>query len=533
MTHFSHGLTVGLVASSKAIWRWQFHLIQSLVGWGVISVQEVIVLERPEFQVDKSIELLHCLDGKIFSSPVSAFELEDVSHLSKEVVSYNEIFLGEKRTFDLLINLSETVVPNLLVQGAFHGVVSPRFSEAGELCSQSLGIEQYLNNQQQVFLSIVHQDIDGYEYVLGQISPSFDEGSLSRNLSQYWVWFSHLWKRSLDELSTGRGRVLHLKSSKGASSEDCKSNDVFSLPKVVKGLAQLSHHVTKKLKQKYFHQEQWVLLIKHLKTSSSNDIGKLNFSSYTEISPPDDCFWADPFVFSKGGHNYVFFEELPFASERGHLSCMEVFDDGSCSEAKVIIQEPHHLSYPNIFTYDSDYYMVPESGDKGSIDLYRCTDFPYQWKYQTTLINDIHAYDSTLIEHQGRWWLFATVVPELGLSGCEELHIFYASSPISTEWQPHMKNPVISDASCARPGGNFYVKESQIYRVSQDCAGRYGAGININKVVRLDIEDYEEISDSSHYPDWDENLVALHTFNFNGNIAVADVLRVKTKDFIR
>lgn len=523
MTQLPYGLTIALIVGSKSIWHWQFQLIQSLIEWKVIDVRGVISLGLPDLQINKTTALLHKLDGKIFSSPVSGFDLRDVSEVSGKVGIYTVKDLGEMEAVDVLINFSETVVPNYLIQKTSFGVLSPQFSDVGSLSSQSLGIDQYLNDKKQVSLSIRHQGVDGCNKVLGLIKPSFDRGSLSRNLSQYWFWLSHVWQRSLEGLLKDKGHSTALEQ-KTAFKEGLP-------PTVTKSLSRLSCNVVAKLKQKYLHQDQWVLLLKHLKPDSASDDGGFDFSSYSEISPPDDCFWADPFVISKDGHDYVFFEELPFSTERGHLSCMEVFVDGRHSEPKVVIQEPYHLSYPNVFEYKSEFYLIPESGDKGSIDLYHCTEFPYQWQYQKTLISDIHAYDSTLIEYQGRWWLFATVVPKLGLSGCEELHIFHADSPISTEWQPHLKNPVISDASRARPGGNFYIKEKQLYRVSQDCAGQYGAGININKVVQLDTENYNETLDNSYYPEWDKDLVALHTFNFNENIAVADVLRVKAKGF--
>ena len=531
MAHPPHGFTVGLIVGSTAIWRWQYQLIQSLSEWGVIDVREIIVLGLPDFKLDKSISMLHYLDGKIFSSPVNAFELVDTSEIQSDVNSYNEFVSAEKKNVDVLINLSEVVAPKDLILIARLGVLSPVFSEERDFNSQYLGIDQYLNKHKQVYLSVLAQNAAGQEKLLATAKPSFDSGSLSRNLSQYWIWFAYLWKQSIDALAENTD--IAVLGSDALSQSETRLNQLtnksLSISQTVTSLFRSSGHVKQKLQQKYLNTEQWVLLLKHLNKDSASVDGALKFSEYLELSPPTDCFWADPFAFSKDGHDCIFFEELPFATERGHLSCMEVFADGSHSDPKIIIQETHHLSYPNVFEYEAEQYLIPESGDNGTVDLYRCTEFPYCWEHHKTLIKNIHAYDSTLIEYHGRWWLFATVVPELGLSGCEALYIFHADSPISTDWLSHAKNPVISDASSARPGGNFYVENDQLYRVSQDCAGQYGAGVNINKVIEISAEQYKEIKVSSHYPEWDENLVALHTFNFNKNIAVADALRVKTK----
>lgn len=534
MAHIPHGFSAGLIVGSTTIWRWQYQLIQSLIEWGVIDVREIIVLGQPDLKLDKSISLLHRLDGKIFSAPVSAFEQVEISEIQATVYSSKELISGEQRAIDVLINFSEAPVPEELTKFTQFGVLSPIFSEEGELSSQRLGMDQYLNNIKQVGLSVFAQDFIGNERVLARAQPSFDSGSFSRNLSQYWVWFAYLWKQGIQSLTKSRDvSLLPRDNSQLANMPGRSENGFMAVSQIATLLFRLGGHVKQKLQQKYLNTEQWVLLLKHLDADSDAMSEAIRFSGYHELSPPEDCFWADPFVFSKDGHNYVFFEELPFATERGHLSCMEVFSDGSHSEPVTIIQESFHLSYPNVFEYESNYYLIPESGDNGTVDLYRCTEFPYRWVHHKTLINNIHAYDSTLIEYGGRWWLFATVVPELGLSGCETLYVFYADSPISSEWLPHVNNPVVSDASSARPGGNFYTKDGQLFRVSQDCAGRYGAGVNINKVIEISAEKYQETLISRHYPDWDEDLVALHTFNFNNNIAAADALRVKTKGLFK
>lgn len=532
MAHPPHGLTVGLIVGSSAIWRWQLELIQSLIDWRVIGVQKIIVLGLQAFHYDKRIFLIHQLDGKVFGSPVQAFDLVDVSALSVEVVSYDETVDCVGEGCDLLINLSESRVNQSIISQIPMGVFTPVFSEAGELSSQTLGFRAYLQNDKQVYLSIVRERANSRSHVQGKIHPSFDRGPLSRNLDQYWRWFQQLWRRNLQRLAASHqnvGRETRAFTTQESEIVMQAGEHPVSLSDTCLGGLQLGRNVWRKLKQKFLYQEQWVLLLKFLPDGVAQHQQQFNFSGYLEISPPNGCFWADPFVVSKDGRHYVFFEELPFSTERGHLSCMEVFADGTHTAPVMIIQEPHHLSYPNIFEHDSTYYLIPESGDNGRVDLYRCTHFPYRWEYDKTLLSGIHAYDSTLLEYQGRWWLFATVVPELGLSGCEELYIFHADSPTSRDWQPHSMNPVVSDASRARPGGNFYRSGDQVFRISQDCAGQYGAGLNISKVIDLSSDQYQESVVECHYADWDENLIALHTFNGNDNIAVADALRVRIK----
>ena len=74
MAHFPHGYSAGLIVGSTTIWRWQYQLIHSLIESGLIDVREIIVLGLPEFKLNKSISVLHRLDGKIFNSDINAFD---------------------------------------------------------------------------------------------------------------------------------------------------------------------------------------------------------------------------------------------------------------------------------------------------------------------------------------------------------------------------------------------------------------------------------------------------------------------------
>ena len=44
------------------------------------------------------------------------------------------------------------------------------------------------------------------------------------------------------------------------------------------------------------------------------------------------------------------------------------------------LEEPWHLSYPFVYSWNGSVYMVPESSSQGVLNLYRATDFPLHWK---------------------------------------------------------------------------------------------------------------------------------------------------------
>jgi len=190
----------------------------------------------------------------------------------------------------------------------------------------------------------------------------------------------------------------------------------------------------------------------------------------------------------------------------------------------MILERPYHLSFPNIFEHEGVYYMIPETGDNKTVELYEATLFPYEWKFKHNLMEDTRAYDSNLVFHNDLWWLFAAVAESKDCPTTEELYVFYADSPISQHWTAHANNPIISDASSARPAGKIIEKNGVLIRPSQDCAGSYGAGINFNEIVTLDKTSYKENRINTLFADWDKTLSGVHTFNFDSKYTVSDAM---------
>ena len=44
-----------------------------------------------------------------------------------------------------------------------------------------------------------------------------------------------------------------------------------------------------------------------------------------------------------------------------------------------MLAEPFHLSYPYVFAWRGEYYMVPECHAAGAVRLYRAAEFPTRW----------------------------------------------------------------------------------------------------------------------------------------------------------
>jgi hypothetical protein len=264
--------------------------------------------------------------------------------------------------------------------------------------------------------------------------------------------------------------------------------------------------------------DQWILVVTH-----SNDIYPSAEDSHV-ILPPRDRFWADPAFVVESGKRYVFFEEFMVREEKGHISVSVLGDDGRLDSPRVVLMRPYHLSYPFVFKYQGSYFMVPESSRNSTIDLYKALAFPDEWVLESTLIDNIRAWDSTLLRYRGKWWLFCTVADLQGTSGYDSLYLFSSRELRGGGWVPHPMNPVVADARRARPAGRIFWHKGNMYRPAQDCSERYGGRITMNRIVELNESRYEEVVDGQIFCDQDSRLTAVHTVNGVGNTTILDAV---------
>ena len=269
---------------------------------------------------------------------------------------------------------------------------------------------------------------------------------------------------------------------------------------------------------------QWNLLV------NIDDKISTSFSKFKEIIPPKDRFWADPFVVYRDNKYHIFFEECFFSDQLGHISLIIMDKNGNYSKPQVILKKPYHISYPFIFEFDSVFYMISESCTNNQTDIFQCTNFPSEWKYHTTVYHNIPLVDPTLFQKDGKWWIFACKAENDGTSKSNELMLFYSDNPLSEDWNPHILNPIVSDIRNARPAGKIFVMDNKIVRPAQNCFQVYGNGLSFNEIIKLNENEYEERQLEFFKPDWKNNLIGLHTFNYEKGCTVIDT-RMKRNRF--
>lgn len=263
-----------------------------------------------------------------------------------------------------------------------------------------------------------------------------------------------------------------------------------------------------------FFRPQWFLALRR-------EVGNpFDLHGFSPLFPPAPKSWADPFPFIHQGEMHLFIEEIDKASGLGSIAVMTEQADGRFSPPRTAIKKPFHLSYPFVFEWDGDVFLVPESSGAGVVDLYRATRFPLEWERVRSLLSNVRAVDPTILRHDGRWWLM-TNLREAGASSWDELFLYFADSLLG-KFTPHPCNPVVSNVRSARPAGRIFTREGRLYRPSQDCSGHYGRGLVINEITTLTQKEYRETVVARHDADMLEGSDSLHTYNSASNLEVVD-----------
>lgn len=278
------------------------------------------------------------------------------------------------------------------------------------------------------------------------------------------------------------------------------------------------------LEKKTRPQETWVVFAEKVEEQLIPN------ANQKQLIPPQGTYWADPLAFEREGKTYLFVEEYIRETKRGRIVCLTLDENAKVTSHQVALERPYHLSYPFIFEHRGGIYMIPETASRRAIEVYRCENFPDRWEFVTTLMDNVYAVDTTLLNHGGRWWLFANMLTEKGASSWDELYLFSSDDPLSKDWAPHPLNPIISDARLARPAGAFFTLDGKLYRPSQDSSQRYGYAVNLNRVDVLTESDYAETCVEKILPQ--SGFLTTHTYSRAGGLVFTDGVTRKLKEVV-
>ena len=268
-------------------------------------------------------------------------------------------------------------------------------------------------------------------------------------------------------------------------------------------------------------KDKWFIAYR---AKSNLDLANFTLNNFTVINPPQGKFFADPFLVKTESKNYIFFENYDYSTNKGVISYVEIKHNGNFTSSEVALEKEYHLSYPHIFSLNNKFYMIPETCNNKTIELYEAVEFPHKWEMKNILIENIIASDTTIFHHNNKYWLFTNISTPKNPSTWDKLYLFHSDS-LYGNWIAHLKNPIVSDIKTSRPAGNLFRLNGDIIRPSQDSSIRYGYALNFNRIDILSEENYKETLIKKVTPDSLPYNQAVHTFNCNDDFEVIDGIR--------
>ncbi len=364
------------------------------------------------------------------------------------------------------------------------------------------------NPESGTILQVLTEALDGGK-VLYRSMGATNFASLYKNRrATYWKSAEFMMRRLADLHRDGWGSLQALDTY---SEQSTYARGIYRRPTNRQMLRFLAKTYSYRFRQKLLSplDEKWVLAFRR---RGSDD-------RFTIVHPPADRFYADPFLAEQDGRTFVFFEDYSYRDRKGTIAVAELRANGM-GEPQTVIAGPDHLSYPSLFQWRGDWFMLPETGARRRVEIWRARQFPHEWTLETVALDGVDACDATVWQQDGLWWMFVTLCVAGG-PRADEVSLFYADTPAGP-WHPHRANPVVSDAAHARPAGALYRDGDAVIRPSQDARGGYGQAITLNRIDRLTPREYRETPVGSIEPTWHPRVRGTHTIARSSTFEVID-----------
>lgn len=429
---------------------------------------------------------------------------------------------------DIILNLTETN-SNLKIQDAArYGVWFLNHCDLDLINKRPYGIWEMIDNRPEV-AGVLRYIKSGMSFpkTIDRTFSCKDGLSYKRNLNDI-LWQTHFLIKNNIELLATNEKLFNNKLDSNSHIYESKAINIPFLPpsnlKILSfGVLLYKNKILQLIKSKFYF-DQWALIF--FNNKNGNDPFKLK--SYTKILPPKDRFWADPFLIKHNNKTYLFIEELIYKNKLGHLSVMEIDEQGNYTKPETILVKDYHLSYPFVFEDNGSHYMIPETSGNNDIQLYKATDFPLKWEFQQVLMKDVIAVDTTIYKENDTYWMFTNMKKHKGASKHVELYLFSSKTLATDQWVEHPLNPIVSDIKTARPAGKLFNYNGKLYRPSQNCSNHYGYGLNFSEITVLNTNKFEEKLISVIKPDWDKAINCIHSFNSADQLYISDI-KIKRK----
>ena len=227
-----------------------------------------------------------------------------------------------------------------------------------------------------------------------------------------------------------------------------------------------------------------------------------------EVKNPSGYWLADPFIVKKDNIIYLFAEAFEKKKELGRIGFFSSNDN--YSNMTILLEKKYHLSFPNVFMLNGKYYMIPESSENTTIDLYCFEEFPNDLQFVATILKGDYV-DTSIIK------IFENSITVASYNNRAKKLIFLSFDLITMECK--ILNEINDELLVLRPAGNAFEYNKMILMPFQNCKEKYGQDIIIKRIElmneRIEVFDY-----------------SLNLLNYLGIPLLAKVDRFHTLNFI-
>lgn len=541
-------LRIGLLVDSLKLPAWQRQIISEIEASDAARIVLVVVKQAPPRKAVpltrrfwKHRERLAYLayryvDKRLFAPSPDAFARADAAPLLEHAetlpvqvretrfcdhVSDEDVAKIEQARLDVLLRFGFRILKGPILRAATHGVWSYHHGDNQINRGGPAGFWEVMTEQPTTgsILQVLSEDLDNGRVIYRSYAGT-DRSSVSRNRHNYYWKSSAFVMRKLRDLAD--------LGPAGLDDRACACQDfhfynqpLFRKPGNLQTLSLVGHYAARRAREhvRRLHEaDQWGLAW----SFSKSEPPSTTLYRFREQWPASGWSWADPFPVEAGADDYhVFLEVVDPKTRRGSIGVSRLSRAGGFEAPVSVLNAPYHLSYPFVFQWKGQWFLMPESSGAARIEVFAARRFPHDWTLEAVLFPSLRAVDSTLVEVEGRWWLFTSQWPYPEVRNSDELYAYHAPTPFGP-WTPHRRNPIKSDARSARPAGRFIWKGSTLFRPAQDASRRYGSAISIARIDELTPETFRETVVSRIEPAWRPGLSGTHTLNVCNGLTMID-----------
>lgn len=265
---------------------------------------------------------------------------------------------------------------------------------------------------------------------------------------------------------------------------------------------------------KLFVIKRWDIGYGFKNISSPQDIQGVTFSL---IKSKLNEWYADPFCVSENGNYYIFCEVFHQRTGRGNIGVFE-YKKEKFKKCHIVIDEPFHMSYPNVFKHNGRWFMIPETSEKRELRLYEATDFPFKWKLCKVLANNVKYVDSTLLFlSEEKAFIFCYQL-------CDDANKLLTFEIDMDSYEMTLIDVIKDTDMSLRPGGNFL---KNTHFISQMNIHFYGEALIFRKIKDCTLLEKSSVLFCNDFLNFKKRnrYCGVHTFNMGDDFYVVDLLK--------